>query len=123
MPLRSADACETQAGLILLTAIAAVTTEDLDATVARFLDAIGWISGDGTPLTGSMAAYAAWDTKTVLRRLGGFTDDGRAYGPERPTADGVTFARAALRTWPDSPGPGHQRQTRAEPLARCQVAF
>jgi hypothetical protein len=123
MLLKSADAYETQAGLILLAAVAAQFTDDLDAVVARYLDAIGWVSGDGTPLIGSMAAYAAWDTKTVLRRLGGFTDDGRAYGPERPTADGVTFARAALRTWPDSPRPGHQRQTRAEPLARCQVAF
>ncbi len=103
MPLKSADACETQAGLILLAAIAAQFTGDLDAAVARFLDAIGWVSGDGTPLTGSMAAYAAWDTKTVLRRLGGFADDGRAYGPDRPTADGVAFARAALRTWQDSP--------------------
>src|ERR1022692_14876 len=103
MPLRSADACETQAGLILLTAVAAQFTDDLDAVVARFLDAIGWVSGDGTPLTGSMAARAAWDTKTVLRRLGAFADDGRAYGPDRPTADGVVFARAALRTWQDSP--------------------
>ena len=105
MPLKSADACQTQAGLILLAAVAAQITDDLDAAVARFLDAIGWVSGDGTPLTGSMAAYAAWDTKTVLRRVGGFADEGRAYGPERPTADGVVFARAALRTWPDSPKP------------------
>jgi hypothetical protein len=103
MPLKSADACETQAGLILLTAVAAQFTGDLNAAVAQFLDAIGWVSGDGTPLTGSMAARAAWDTKTVLRRLGGFADHERAYGPDRPTADGVVFARAALRTWPDSP--------------------
>jgi hypothetical protein len=73
--------------------------------VARFLGAVGWVSRDGTPLTGSMAAYAAWDTKTLLRRLGAFADDGRAYGAERPTADGVVFARAALRTWPGSPRP------------------
>jgi hypothetical protein len=104
MPLGSADACETQAGLILLTAVAAQVTDDLDATVARFLDAVGWVSRDGTPLTGSMAAYAAWDTKTLLRRLGAFAD-WRAYGAERPTADGVVFARAALRTWPGSPRP------------------
>jgi Plasmid pRiA4b ORF-3-like protein len=103
MPPRSADACETQAGLILLVAVAAQSADDLDATIARFLDAIGWTSGDGTPLTGSMAARAAWDTKTVLRRVGAFGDDARAYGPARPTGDGVAFARAALRTWPDSP--------------------
>ena len=75
MPLRSAGACETQAGLILLAAVAAQITDDLDAAVARFLDAIGWISRDGTPLTGPMAAYAAWDTKTVLRRLGAFAEE------------------------------------------------
>ena len=104
MPLGSADACQTQAGLILMTAVAAQVTDDLDAAVARFLGAVGWVSRDGTPLTDSMAAYAAWDTKTLLRRLGAFAD-WRAYGAERLTADGVVFARAALRTWPDSSRP------------------
>jgi hypothetical protein len=103
MPLRSADACETHAGLILLLGVAAESADDLDATVARFLGAIGWMSSDGTRLTGAMAARAAWDTRTVLWRLGGFADHQRAYGPARPTADGVAFARAALRTWPDGP--------------------
>ena len=103
MPLRSADACETQAGLLLLAAVAAQSAVDLDATIARFLSAMGWTSMDGRPLTGSMAAHAAWDTQTVLLRLGGFADDRPAYGPARPTADGAVFARAALHAWPESP--------------------
>jgi hypothetical protein len=101
MPLRSADRCETQAGLLLLTVIAASVSDDLDAVVARMLGAIGWISGDGTQLTGSAAGAAAWDTRTVLRRFGGFSSDRHGFGPGKPTPDGITFARAALRTWPD----------------------
>ena len=100
MPLRSADRCETQAGLLLLAAIAAGVPGDLDAVVARLLGAIGWISSGGTQLTGSAAAAAAWDTRTVLRRLGGFSSDKHGFGPGKPTPDGITFARAALRTWP-----------------------
>ena len=100
MPPRSTDSCETQAGLLLLAVIAAGVSDDLDAVVARLLGAIGWISGDGTPLTGSTAATAAWDTRTVLRRLGGFSSDQHGFGPGKPTPDGIAFARAALRTWP-----------------------
>ncbi len=100
MPLRSADRCETQAGLLLLAVIAAGVPGDLDAVVARLLSAIGWISSDGTQLTRSAAAGAAWDTRTVLRRLGGFIFDKHGFGPGKPTPDGIAFARAALRTWP-----------------------
>jgi Plasmid pRiA4b ORF-3-like protein len=100
MPPRSADRCETEAGLLLLVAVAAQVPGDVDAVLARLLGAAGWISSDGTELSGSAAGYAAWDTRTVLRRLGGFSDDRRGLGPEQPTQEGVTFARAALRTWP-----------------------
>jgi hypothetical protein len=100
MPLRSADRCETQAGLLLLAVIAAGISGDPDAVVARLLGAIGWISGDGTQLTGSSAARAAWDTRTVLRRLGGFSSSRHGFEPAKPTPDGIAFARAALRTWP-----------------------
>ncbi len=80
MPLRSADACETQAGLILLAAVAAQITDDLDAARGAVagrgrLGQRRWHAADRL-----MAAYAAWDTKTVLRRLGAFADEGRAYG-------------------------------------------
>jgi hypothetical protein len=100
MPLRSADRCETQAGLLLLVAIAAGVPGDLNEVIARLLGAIGWISGDGTSLSGSAAASAAWDTMTVLRRLGGFSYDRHDFGPGTPTPEGITFARASLRTWP-----------------------
>ncbi len=99
-PPRSTDACQTQAGLLFLITTAAQVTVDLNATVAELLGAIGWMSGDGVPLTGSMASYAAWKTTAVLRRVGAFTE-GRDIGRrERPTPDGVAFARAALTRWP-----------------------
>jgi pRiA4b ORF-3-like protein len=100
MPPRSADRCETQAGLLLLAVIAAGVSDDLDAVVARLLGAIGWISRDGRRLTGSAAAAAAWDTRTVLRRFGSFGSDRHSFGSGKPTPDGIAFARAALRTWP-----------------------
>lgn len=99
-PPRSTDACQVQAGLILLVATAAQITGDLNATVADLLGAIGWMSGDGTPLTGSMASHAAWNTIAVLRRVGAFTDERGLDRREQPTPDGVAFARAALTRWP-----------------------
>ncbi len=101
MPLRSTDACEVQAGLLLLLAVAA-NVEGPQATVAEMLNALGWMSSDGGEVTSAMAGQAAWDNETVLRRLGGFTGDGGVRRPTTPTAEGVLFARAALRTWPDS---------------------
>ena len=100
MPPRSADRCEVQAGLLLLAAVAARFSGDLDGFVARQLGAIGWISGDGTSLTRSAAASAAWDTRTVLRRLGGFSSDRDSFRDGEPTPEGIAFARAALRSWP-----------------------
>jgi len=97
MPPTSRDQCETQAGLILLTLIAAGTEGDPDVTVARLLNAIGWVTGNGTDLDRRAAGQACWDTKTALRRLGALTGDWRS---EAPTTDGVTFARAALQSWP-----------------------
>ena len=85
---------------MLLTVIAADVSDDLDAIVARLLGAIGWTSGDGTHPTGSAAGAAAWDTRTVLRRIGGFRSGRHRFGPETPTPDGITLAGAALRTWP-----------------------
>jgi hypothetical protein len=101
MPPASRDACETQAGLILLAALAARSTDSPSRTIAEILDAIGWRSIDGTPMTPSMAYQAAWDTSSVLRRLGAYIDEpGIHRRPDKPTPQGVTFARAALRTWP-----------------------
>lgn len=99
MPPKSPDPCETQAGLILLLALAAEAAEDPDVITARLLATIGWANGDGTELTELAAGQASWDTKTVLRRLGALTDDGPWRSARRPTAEGVAFARAALRNW------------------------
>jgi hypothetical protein len=70
---------------------------DPDVTAARLLSAIGWVNGNGTELDRYTAGQACWDTKTALRRLGAFASDWRS---EAPTADGATFARAALQSWP-----------------------
>jgi hypothetical protein len=99
MPPTSRDRCEAQAGLILLIAVAAGATRDVNTIVARTLNAIGWMRSNGGRLTGSNGAQAAWDTSAVLRRLAALT--GSSYkGGERPTPDGIAFARAALGTWP-----------------------
>jgi hypothetical protein len=103
MPLRSADAGERQAGLLLLVAVTARSADDLDETVARFLRDIGWASSDGTPLSSGLAGRAASGTKGVLRRLGGVRAERASFWAERPTADGALFARAALQTWPRPP--------------------
>jgi hypothetical protein len=97
MPPASGDDCEDQAGLILLAALAAGSTGDLDATVAGILDAIGWGDIDGTRMTPAMAGTAAWGTNSVLRRLGALADEPGLHRFDKPTPQGVTFARAALR--------------------------
>ncbi|MHA6618566.1 plasmid pRiA4b ORF-3 family protein [Pseudonocardia sp. DLS-67] len=98
IPLTPRDQCEGQAGLVLLIAVAAGMTEDANAIIARALQAIGWMRGDDSPLTGSDAGHAAWDTRALLRRLGALA--GEPYRrDERATPDGITFARAALRSW------------------------
>ncbi len=99
-PPRCADACQKQGGLIVLVVTAAQITGDLNAIVADLLGAIGWRSGDGTPLTGAMGSHAAWNTKAVLQRVGAITDGRDFDRRERPTPHGGTFARAALTSWP-----------------------
>jgi hypothetical protein len=103
LPLRSSDEAETQAGLTYLILVAVPAPGALDAAVARFLADIGWATSDGTPMTALMASRAAWDTASMLRRLGAVTDDPGSCRARRITAEGTTFARAALRTWPGSP--------------------
>jgi pRiA4b ORF-3-like protein len=104
MPPRS-DRCETQAGLIWLLAVAAERPGDPAEIVARILAGIGWTLADGTPLDTLDADRAAWDTRNVLRRLGGLTDDPRRYGAGSPNEDGVSFARAAVSSWSDAGAP------------------
>ena len=101
MPPRSTSAHEAQAGMVLLLAVAAdiADVDEVDDTIAVVLDAIGWMSGDGSPLTPMAAAHAAWDTRAVLQRLGAFADHDLFGRRAAPTDEGVTFARAALQTW------------------------
>jgi hypothetical protein len=102
-PLPSRDRCETQAGLVLLIGLAAGVTEDVNANITRALHAIGWMRSDGSPLTGSDAGHAAWDTRALLRRMDALTGDSYRRD-ERPTPGGIAFAGAALCAWPtDTP--------------------
>ena len=88
MPPRSADRCETQAGLIWVLAVAAQRPGDPAEIVARMLAGVGWTLADGTPLSTLDADRAAWDTHNVLRRLGGLTDDPSATGRGHQTQTG-----------------------------------
>lgn len=88
---------------LLLTVAAGIADGDVvDGTIAMILDGVGWTRSDGAPLSTVDIAHSTWDTRTVLRRLGAVT--GQASVPPRadPTSDGRAFARAALRTWPDT---------------------
>lgn len=105
MPPRSADRCETQAGLIWLLAVAARRPGDAAEIVARALAGIGRTLADGTPLSALDADRAAWDTRNVLRRLGGLTDDPARHGAGSPNEGGVAFARAAITKWPGAGTP------------------
>jgi hypothetical protein len=96
--LDTAGRIEFEAGLLLLIAVAAGAA-DHDTIIVRTLNAIGWMRGDGSPLGGFDACSAAWDTWAMLRRLGALTGDW-IRRDERPTPDGVTFARAVLHAWP-----------------------
>ena len=103
MPLRPAVAREAlsreaEPGLILLICVAARCTGTLSVTIARLLTAVGWAGRDGRPVTSSEAVRGTSCTAAVLRRLGALADGPRPA----PTPDGVTFARAALRTWPSA---------------------
>lgn len=103
MPPSSDDLCEQQAGALLLLAVAAHDTQEWRQLVAELLDAIGWVHSDGTRLTGSAAVHAARHTWFTLGRIDALPRAQQpAREPEQPTPEGVTFARAALRSWPDA---------------------
>ena len=84
MPPKSPDPCESQAGLILLAALAAQAAEDPDVITACLLSATGWVTSDGTELTELTAGDASWDTRIVLRRLGALPRR-QALAPRRET--------------------------------------
>ncbi len=101
-PPQASNGHEMHAGLVLLLAVAAGIADGdvVDGAIATVLDGVGWVGGDGAPLSTFDIAHSTWDTRTMLRRLGALT--GQASVPRRaePTSDGTAFARAALRTWP-----------------------
>ena len=99
MPLRSAAACEVQPGMVLLVCVAARCTGTLSGTIARMLSAIGWMNGDGGPLTGAEAARATAGTHATLGWLGALPFE---RGGARALADagGSGVRRAALHSWP-----------------------
>lgn len=96
IPPAGRDECATQAGLLTLITVAAGA--DDDTVIAEILDAIGWALSDGSPLTGYAAARAAGDTRAVLQSVGAFEPDPADRWRRRPSAGGVLFARAALRS-------------------------
>jgi hypothetical protein len=93
---------ETHASLLLLAAVAIGAQADPDPLewVARMLWEAGWQRSDATPLTKWDARDAAADTHVALIRLGALSQDLHSPGPDQPTPDGATFARAGLLTWP-----------------------
>jgi Plasmid pRiA4b ORF-3-like protein len=90
------------AGLIVLLVVAAggEHTDLVEGSLALVLDAVGWAGRDGAPLSSMHLADATRETTDVLHRVGAV--DGRGLRGLTPTAGGRTFARAALRTWPDA---------------------
>jgi hypothetical protein len=100
MPPASRDDFETEAGLILLATLAAQSTDDPNKTIAEILTAIGWMDFDGTPVPPMSVGQVTWAISFVLRRIGAYIDEPGVYWSDKPTPQGVTFARAALRTWP-----------------------
>jgi hypothetical protein len=100
MPLTATDDFEAQADVILLATLAARSVDSPHKAIAEILTAIGWMDFDGTPVPPTSVGHATWATRTVLRRLGAYIDEPGVYRSDKPTPQGVMFARAALRTWP-----------------------
>src|SRR5258708_85203 len=97
------DDCGRQAGLLLLLILAAREATDWEEITARVLTTIGWRTGFGEALTSSAAFHAAWNTHSVLRRIGAFEPDTGGCRRSEPGGGGVSFARAALLTSPALP--------------------
>lgn len=48
----------------------------------------------------SSGFHSAWSAHSVLRRIGALESGPGSYRGDKPSRDGVIFARAALLTWP-----------------------
>ncbi|MBS4729748.1 plasmid pRiA4b ORF-3 family protein [Mycobacterium sp. SM1] len=100
-PVASSNRCVHQAGLLYLAAVAAGIAGDHERIVAELLGALGWMRGDGSPITAASAAAVTSEVAATLRRMGLLRRGGSALDqPERPTRTAVEFARAALTAWP-----------------------
>ena len=100
-PVASNDRSVYQAGLLYLAAVAAGITENHEKIVAELLDALGWMSRDGSPITARSAAGATSEVRDMLRRMGLLQRGGSVLDRrEWPTRNAVDFARAALTAWP-----------------------
>jgi len=64
------------------------------------LTSLGWQASDGSSLTSYMAMDVTRDTGHLLHVLGTYEPRPAIRAAHQPTPRGVTFARAALRTWP-----------------------
>ena len=97
------DEMQSDAGYLLLVAVAAGTTMETDAVMEllhRGMAVLGWReSGTGRPLTKWEAFRAARDTWTCLRRLGAIPEAGPGQSAGPPAA-GVALARTALINQP-----------------------
>lgn len=96
LPL-SGSPYEHDAGLMAL--LCAAADADRSAQAAA-MTAIGWQRRDGGPLTALDMRGEGGTTATVLERMGAYAPSERSTWTRHATRDGVTFARAALRTWP-----------------------
>jgi hypothetical protein len=99
-PAATNDRCVYQAGLLYLAAVAAGITEDRQTIVAELLDALGWMRGDGSPITAGSAAAATSEVAGMLRLMSLFRrEESLLDQHDWPTRNAVDFARAALTAW------------------------
>lgn len=100
-PAASKDPSVYQAGLLQLAVVAAGVGAGGGAIVAELLGALGWMCGDGSPITAQSAAAATSEVRATMRSMGLLQRDGSALDRrEGPTKGAVDFARAALTAWP-----------------------
>jgi len=85
---------EVDSGLVFLLAIAAAAT---DAEVEAVMPAIGWVLFDGSPMSAAEMRRGSGLTRAVLERLGVIS---RITPNKHANREGISLARAALRTWP-----------------------
>jgi hypothetical protein len=97
---RSRRAVEGDATTLLLLFIATrefESREAYDDALAFGLHMLGWVNGDGTPVSGGDAFTVVLGKLRILSRMGVFADETDSSYWCEVTAAGAAFARAALR--------------------------